>query len=69
MKLRKPKSIGTFLKSRRIERGLTQAELAKALGYSSPQFVSNWERGLCLPPLNIAPILVEILATATIFSK
>ena len=35
----------------RNKRGLTQTQLAKLMGYSSGQFISNWERGLALPPL------------------
>lgn len=39
-----------FLKNKRIERGVSQQALAKKLGYCA-QYVSNWERGLVLPPL------------------
>ena len=44
------KSVGRFFKTARDRAGLTQMMLAKELGYTSPQFVSNWERGLCSPP-------------------
>lgn len=37
-------SLGQMLGQRREQVGKTQAELASALGYSTPQFVSNWER-------------------------
>lgn len=43
---------GTFLADARSEAGLSQLELARELGYSSPQYVSNWERGICGPPLD-----------------
>lgn len=33
-----------FLKVLRKKARLTQQEVADALGYASPQFVSNWER-------------------------
>ncbi len=33
-------------------------DVSKALGYSSPQFISNWERDLSKPPLKI---LVKLL--------
>jgi transcriptional regulator with XRE-family HTH domain len=42
--------LGTLLREQRIKRGLTQADLAESLGNVHPQFVSNWERGLCAPP-------------------
>ncbi len=40
-----------FLRDKRKEAGLSQVEVAKKLGYSSSQFVSNWERGVAAPPL------------------
>ncbi len=43
-------SFGEYLLEKRERIGLTQGEVARALGYSSPQFVSNWERGTCSPP-------------------
>jgi transcriptional regulator with XRE-family HTH domain len=46
------KELGAFLESKRVAAGLTQRNIAKALGYSTPQFVSNWERGQSRPPLN-----------------
>ncbi len=44
------KKVGEFMRVAREAAGLTQAGAAKSLGYSTPQFVSNWERGLCNPP-------------------
>lgn len=41
--------------------GLSQATVAEAFGYSSGQFVSNWERGVSLPPLECLPQLVTLL--------
>lgn len=45
------KKISTVLKEKRIEAGLTQQQVASQLGYSSPQFISNWERGISHPPI------------------
>ena len=45
--------LATSLKKLRVVRGLSQTEVAKKLGYSSPQFVSNWERGLASPPVKV----------------
>jgi transcriptional regulator with XRE-family HTH domain len=54
--------IGRFLKEARIEAGLTQGHVAKSLAYSTAQFVSNWERGLALPPLDVLPRLAKLLS-------
>ncbi len=52
--------LASFLKEKRIEIGLTQSEVASTLGYSSPQFISNWERGLANPPVFILRNLTKI---------
>lgn len=54
------RTLSSYLKEKRIERGLSQLDVAKVLGYSSPQFVSNWERGLVSPPLETIAVLVEL---------
>lgn len=43
-------TINKFLTSARVARSMTQASVAKKLGYLTAQYVSNWERGYCLPP-------------------
>lgn len=43
--------ISELLKKGREHAGLSQADVARELGYSSPQFISNWERGLSSPPV------------------
>lgn len=53
-------SLGNYLKNKRNESGLTQSEVATKLGYSSPQFISNFERGLCSPPLKNLKTLVKL---------
>ncbi len=52
--------ISEYLKGRRLELGLTQYEVARRLGYSSPQFVSNWERGIANIPRKVFPQLVKM---------
>ncbi len=37
-----------------------QLEVARKLGYSSAQFVSNWERNLVAPPLDTLAILIDL---------
>ncbi|MGH1468835.1 MAG: helix-turn-helix domain-containing protein [Bdellovibrionales bacterium] len=41
-----------IIKAKRIEKKYSQVKLAKTLGYSSGQFVSNWERGESYPPMD-----------------
>jgi len=52
--------LSQFLKKKRMEAGLTQSEVASELGYSSPQFISNWERGLANPPVFILRNLTKL---------
>lgn len=48
-----------YLKKKRIAAGITQAEVSKKLGYSTPQFVSNWECGRAKPPITTIPKLIK----------
>lgn len=43
--------LSKYLKQSRHQAGISQGAVAKKLGYTSPQFVSNWERGLSQPPI------------------
>ncbi len=52
--------LGNFLQTKRTKIGLSQGDVASKLGYSSPQFISNFERGLCAPPLNKLKLLVQL---------
>lgn len=52
--------LGNYLKEQRIAQSFTQAELAQKLKVHV-QFVSNWERGMCAPPLHCFHHLIEIL--------
>ena len=54
------KNIGKYLKDKRVEANLTQYEVADKLGYSSPQFISNFERGLCSPPLKQLKKIIKL---------
>ncbi len=56
------KYVGIFLKEARERAGRTQNEVASFLNYSTPQFISNWERGVSLPPFEVLPRLVQILS-------
>ena len=54
------KTLGEYLQVKRIKAELSQGFVANKLGYSSPQFISNFERGLCAPPLNKLKMLVHL---------
>jgi transcriptional regulator with XRE-family HTH domain len=56
----KSNRIGRFFRQARIERGFSQEFVSKALGYDSPQMVSNWERGICSPPVSRLYDLVQL---------
>jgi transcriptional regulator with XRE-family HTH domain len=54
------KKLGKFLRTARIKANLSQGEVAKNLRYSTAQFISNIERGLCAPPVDAVRKLIEI---------
>lgn len=43
-------TLGAYLQEMRLKTKLTQREVSIALGYSSAQFISNFERGIASPP-------------------
>ena len=54
------KLIGKYLKEKRQDAGVSQKKVSVELGYTTPQFISNWERGLILPPLSTVGKLIKI---------
>lgn len=60
VRLRKA-TVGELLRRKRAALGLHQSDVAAELGYTSGQFVSNWERGLGLPPPTALPRLAKVL--------
>ena len=52
--------LGRKIRALRKNKGITQDDLAKALGIT-PQAVSKWERGLALPELPLIPMLADRL--------
>ena len=44
--------LAQFLKEKRSQSGLSQKDVASKLGYSTSQFISNWERGISQPPIH-----------------
>lgn len=53
-------NLGSYLKKGRMNVGLTQQELADELKLHG-QYVSNWERGLCGPPLRLSEKVMTLL--------
>lgn len=47
----KNKELIKLVKTARLEKKISQKKLSKLLNYSSAQFISNFERGLCPLPL------------------
>lgn len=54
-------TLSKYLYEKRVAKEITQGNLARVLGYASPQFVSNWERGLAKPPLETLKKMIKIL--------
>ena len=60
MKFRgKVKGVAQFLRSVRIKKDITQIDAARSLGHSTAQYISNFERGLCEPSVEMALKLCE----------
>jgi transcriptional regulator with XRE-family HTH domain len=53
-------ALGGYLQEMRNKASLTQREVSLALGYSSAQFISNFERGIAVPPLKKLRVLVKM---------
>ena len=54
------RNVGTLLRKKRLEAGYTQEQLALSLGISA-KFVSKWERGFCLPPMDKLKKICKLL--------
>lgn len=54
-------NLSEYIKKNRIQKDLSQGELAKTLGYSNGQFVSNWENERSYPPTVVLKKLCTVL--------
>lgn len=54
------KKLGDFLRETRESASLTQADVSQKLGYTSPQFISNIERGISVIPLKTLAKMVNL---------
>ena len=53
--------ISDYIKLKRKRAKKTQEQLAEDLGYKTGQFISNWERGIAMPPARKIRELSEAL--------
>mgnify|MGYP001213745930 CR=1 FL=1 len=53
---------GAYLKREREGRSFTQKYVADHLGFRTPQLISNWERGIAVPPLKEIRKLAKLYA-------
>jgi len=51
------------IKKLRLEKGLTQEELAEIFGVSA-QAVSRWENGVCYPDMELLPVICRFFGTS-----
>lgn len=58
--LKRKITLADFLKQKRAATGLSQGDVADKFGYSTPQFVSNWERGVSRPPISVLKKLGDL---------
>lgn len=56
---------GNQWKTLREKAGLTQRDVSDALGYSTPQFISNVERGRCRFPVQKLPKIKKLYRLST----
>ncbi len=54
------KKLGDYLRNVREQAHLTQADVSSRLGYTSPQFISNIERGISVIPLKTLAKMVQL---------
>ena len=55
-------SIGTKIATLRKQKGITQEEMANAIG-TSAQAISKWERGKNYPDIELLPIIADFFST------
>lgn len=56
-------NLPALLKSKRVAAGLSQRDVSNKLGYSTPQFISNWERGVSSPPVKELRTIAKLYRT------
>jgi transcriptional regulator with XRE-family HTH domain len=54
------RKLGEYLREKRVKADLTQGFVAERMGFTSPQFISNIERGLCSPPMDVLKRMIRL---------
>src|SRR5690349_609440 len=54
------RKLGSWLKEKREAAEFTQHEVARKLGYTSPQFISNMERGITATPMRALAKFIKL---------
>lgn len=54
-------NLGHFIREARTAKGMTQAEVAKAIGFQSSQFIYMIEKNTSKAPLNVLGRLIVVL--------
>lgn len=54
--------IQEIIRQKRLEKGLTQEQLAERLGVTAPA-VNKWEKGVSYPEITLLPVLARLLGT------
>lgn len=52
--------LGKLFRAERMKVGLSQGKVCRALGYTTPQYLSNFERGLCSMPLEKLKRMIDM---------
>lgn len=58
--MKRTQHLSRILKVSRENADLTQADVSVKFGYTSPQFISNMERGICAIPTPLLPRFSKI---------
>lgn len=53
--------LANLLQQSRLDAGVSQKDLSLLCGWSTPQYVSNFERGLSLPPMQVVELICEAI--------
>lgn len=59
-KCNKEKHLGSVVRTRRVQKGWTQKDLANVLGVHRP-YISRWETGRSMPTIDALKRLCEVL--------